>query len=193
MAWMGVESIMRQSQKTAIISVALLAFILIAGCGTDNNVTPPGGVNVNRVWIDAVTAMSSDSDVKVDVWFANIIPLSGLEVPLAISGSGFTIDSASFKSSRLSEDILAFDKIMAPRQAVVISAVWDGSTPIDSGEGLLASLYFSLDSESRGQVLEIDSVTIDDSPGPFRLRYLHGNPLEELVPEFIKGEISVLQ
>ena len=90
---------------------------------------------------------------------------------------------------------MTFERIMVPRQAIVISASWDGVTPVDSGEGLLASLYFSLQPESRGQVLEIDSLTIDEGggPGPYRLRYLHGNPLEEFVPEFIEGEISVLQ
>lgn len=184
---------MKISRGLAVFSVALL--VIAYGCSDDDDgVTPPSGVNVNRVWVDAVTAMSTDSDVKVDVWFANIIPLTGVEVPLAVSGSGFTIDSASFRSSRFSEEAFTFDRIMGPRQAVVISASYDGVTPIDSGEGLFASLYFSLQPESRGQVLEIDSLTIDEGgPGPYRLRYLYGNPLEEIVPEFIEGEISVLQ
>jgi hypothetical protein len=184
-------------------SVKRFGFVLIAciistlpGCG-DDSTSGPEVVNTNRVWVDAVTAFSTDDYVKVDVFFANLEPITGIEVPLQLDGTGFVIDSVATHSSRFADDAFFSGEFDNPRKQVVLASIEASpdAESVPAGQGLLASIYFSLLPESRGEIITIDSATIDpQSLSPKQLRYiLDDDSLTEIVPEFIPGEISVLQ
>ncbi|MBU1318564.1 MAG: hypothetical protein KKG33_04815 [candidate division Zixibacteria bacterium] len=175
-----------------IISTFLLLLIIGAGCGSDDKGTDPEKVNSNLVWVDRVSAVSNQDDVKVNVWFGNLVPLSGLEVPLRVSGGGFTIDSVSFVGSRVGDFFLTIGAVDTFTNTIEIAAA-DTAVCVDSGEGLLASLYFTLYSSSGGQVLAIDTFSLDTGPYHSLIYIDTSEAGAEIIPDFIDGEISVLQ
>lgn len=178
--------------RLEIVSIFLLLLIIGAGCGSDDNGTDPGKVNSNLVWVDRVSAVSNQEDVKVNVWFGNLVPISGLEVPLKVSGGGFTIDSVSFIGSRVKDMFLAIGTVDTFTNTIEIAAA-DTAEYVDSGEGLLASLYFTVYPSSGGQVLNIDTFSVDTGPYHSLIYVDTSEAGVEIVPDFIDGEISVLQ
>ena len=169
------------------ISMLLIMLAIAVGCSDDNGVNGPVPEDTNRVWVNRVTASTANPYVRVDVWFANIDSIFGLEVPLHVSGSGFTIDSVSFVGSRVSE-LLILEGVVDNSARTINLGVLADTANIGPGGGLLAGLYFTLLDESRGQVLVIDTTTIGDR----YLIYIDSTGLGEILPDFTAGEISVL-
>jgi hypothetical protein len=167
--------------------VILLALGL--GCG-DGGGTGPGPVKANRVWVDKVTATTNDDYVRVNIRFANLEPLFAIEIPLHVSGSGFEIDSVSFVGSRVADAFFRQGIIDDFAQTIDLVAQADTSY-FQPGEGIFASLYFTLSEQSREQVLTIDTLTLVNGSEKYLL-YLDSTGVGELTPEFVAGEISVL-
>jgi hypothetical protein len=176
-----------------MMSVVLLLLIIAAsGCSSDDNGSGPDTVNSNLVWVDRVSAFSNQDDVKVNVWFGNLVPLGGLEVPLQISGGGFSIDSVSFIGSRVKDFYFLIGAVDSFNNTIEIAAA-DTTDYVDSGNGLLASIYFSLYSSSGGTVIKIDTFSVDLGPD-HNLIYIDTTEAgNEIIPDFSDGEISVLQ
>ncbi len=169
------------------ISMLLILLVIAVGCSDDNGGNGPAPEDTNRVWVDRVTANTDNPYVRVDVWFENIDSIFAIEVPLHVSGSGFTIDSVSFVGSRVSE-LLILEGVVDNQARTIDLVVLPDTANIGPGEGLLAGLYFTLIEESRGQVLVIDTTTIGDR----YLRYLDPTGFGDILPDFTSGEISVL-
>ncbi|MCK4655716.1 MAG: hypothetical protein KAT85_01755 [candidate division Zixibacteria bacterium] len=170
--------------ETFLMLVTLLALGL--GCSDDSG-TGPGPVKANRVWVDMVTATTNDDYVRVNVRFANLEPLFAIEIPLYVSGSGFEIDSVSFVGSKVADVFFPTGIIDDFAQTVDLVAQADTSY-IQPGEGLFASLYFTLFEQAREQVLIIDTLTLSER----YLLYVDSTGDGEITPEFVAGEISVL-
>ena len=175
--------------KSAITVIALALLIAAAamlGCSDDggNGPVPP---NTDIVWVEKVSANTSDPYARVTVGFTNLDPLSGVAIPLHVSGSGFTIDSISFIGSRVADAAVLESLIDGLEQTVVMVALVD-TRLIGRGTGTFAHLYFTLDEESRGQTLIIDTTTIRTES----LVYVDSTGQVEIYPEFQRGEISVL-
>jgi hypothetical protein len=173
--------------ETILTLVTLLTLGL--ACGDDGG-TGPGPVKANRVWVDLVTATTNDDYVRVNVRFANLEPLFAIEIPLHVSGSGFEIDSVSFVGSRVDGAFFRTGIIGEFEPTVDLVAQADTSY-FQPGEGIFASLFFTLYEQSREQVLTIDTLTLVDG-GEKYLLYLDSTGVGELTPEFVAGEISVL-
>lgn len=179
-----------KSVRTEIASILVILIALGLAC-SDGSGTGPGPVNANRVWVDMVTATTNDDYVRVNVHFANLEPLFAIEIPLHVSGSGFEIDSVSFIGSRVADVFFPIGIIDDFAQTVDLVAQADTSY-IQPGEGLFASLYFTLSQQSRQQVLAIDTMTLVNGGSEKYLLYVDSTGVGELTPEFVAGEISVL-
>lgn len=177
--------------KIEIIITVLVLSAVVVSCSSDNG-TKPVVEETNRVWVDRITATSSDTDVRVQVSFTNLKPLLELEIPLRVSGTGFTIDSVSFVGSRVSGMTFFEGVINNYANTIDLVAIGDSAALIEAGSGLFGSLYFSLTSESRGQVLAIDSTTIEQLPIVHYLVYVDTTGQNTITPDFTAGEISVL-
>jgi hypothetical protein len=161
--------------------------ILAIGCDDDDG-TGPEPVRGNRVWVDRISASTDAEVVLVKVRFSNLDSLLLVEVPLQVSGTGFLIDSVSFVGSRVAD---AFIREGIVKNADRTIGLYIADTVyIHPGDGVLASLFFTLYDDSRGQLLVIDTVTIVDV-GESSLRYMDLND-SIFTPEFVPGEISVL-
>ena len=179
---------MRSVRYEAVLTLATL-LALGLGCGDDGG-TGPGPVEANRVWVDMVTATTNDDYVRVNVHFANLEPLFAIEIPLGVSGNGFDIDSVSFVGSKVADVFFRTGIIDDFAETIDLVAQADTSY-IQPGEGLFASLYFTLFEESREQVLTIDTLTLVNGIEKYLL-YLDSTGVGEITPEFVAGEISVL-
>jgi hypothetical protein len=169
----------------------LMLAIVVFGCGDDDKSTEPTDIKANRVWVEKITAMTSDEDVYVTVRCANLEPLAGIEVPLHITGSGFFIDSVSFAGSKVAKAFSTIGTVDAVEHNVGIVVI-DTVPFITTGSGLLARIHLTLTQDARGQVLAIDSTTIEDGAVLRSLIYIDSSDTE-IVPEFVDGEVSVLQ
>jgi hypothetical protein len=175
-----------------IVLAMLFLSTVVVSCSSSDNGTEPVVEETNRVWVDRVTATSSDTDVRVQVSFTNLEPLLEVEIPLGVSGTGFTIDSVSFVGSRVSGLTFFEGVINDYSNTIDLVAIGDSAALIEAGSGLFGSLYFSLTSESRGQVLAIDSTTIEQLPIVHYLVYVDTTGQNAITPDFTAGEISVL-
>lgn len=169
------------------ISMLMILLVIAAGCGDDNGGNGPVPEDINRVWVESVTASTDDPYVRVEVWFENVDSIFGMEVPLHVSGSGFSIDSVSFVGTRVSE-LLILEGVIDSLAQTIDLAVLPDTANIGPGEGLLAGLYFTLFEESSGKVLVIDTTGIGDR----ELIFIDSTGLGEIFPHFTAGEISVL-
>ena len=176
------------------IPALLLVLTLMLGCSNDDS-TGSGETAVDRVWVEKVTAHSGESDVRVGIQFENLKPISAIEAPLKIFGSGFRVDSVSFVGGRLIDPDILIGTIDTVEQTVVIAAsFYDPQNHyLESGKGLLANIFFTLLSESAGQIIEIDSTTVSANATFNWLRFIDNtSAMQEIIPEFDAGEISVL-
>lgn len=181
-------------KKAIVLTFAVvLTATLLLSCGDDDDSTGPvGGEPIDLVRVERVSALSTETGVKVDVTFSNITPLSALEVPLRVTGSGFTIDSVSFADSRIAWVDDTISTILPAENSVILAAIEYDSVIVE-GDGLLGSIYFTLSEASQGETLTIDTVTVDMSPIFHSLVYQDTSAaVLEIVPAFEPGEISVL-
>jgi len=171
--------------------MTLLTSVLIS-CGDDDDDGPVEAESIDIVYVENITATSGSSGVEVDVSFSNVTPLSALEVPLRVSGTGFTIDSVSFADSRVAWVDDTVSTILYDDNSVILAAI-EYDSLITEGEGLLGRIYFTLNSASRGQVLTIDTVSIEMGSIYHTLVYEDtSTAVQEFIPFFESGEISVL-
>ncbi len=172
--------------RSAIAATMLIAAAIGLGCADDSG-NGPVPEDTNMVWVDRIDATTSDSSVRVRVRFSNVDLLSGVAIPLHVSGNGFTVDSVSFVGSRVADVAVLESRIDSLAQTVALVALVDTEL-IRRGTGVFASLYFTLEEESRGQTLAIDTTTIREES----LVYVDSTGQTEISPEFRSGEISVL-
>lgn len=175
-----------------VISIVLLLLAIAAGCGSSDNGSGPDKINSNLVWVDRVSAYSNQSDVKVNVWFGNLVPLAGVEVPLKVSGGGFSIDSVSFIGSRVDGFFLLAGEVDGIEHTIDIAAT-DTTAYIDSGNGLLASIYFSLYESSGGTVITIDTFSVDLGSDNYPFYVDTSAAANKIIPDFSDGSISVVK
>ncbi len=177
---------------TLALAVTFIATLALS-CGDDDDFTGPDNDEpIDLVKVERVSALSTDTGVKVDVTFSNATPLSALEVPLRVTGSGFTIDSVSFSDSRIAWVDDTISTILPAESSIILAAIEYDSVIVE-GHGLLGSIYFTLNQASQGETLTIDTVTVDMIPIFHSLVYQDTSAaVLEIVPAFEPGEISVL-
>lgn len=163
---------------------------MILGCSDDDKSTNGNGNGVvlaDSVWVADVD-VNEGEQAKVDINFSNEVQLIRVEVPVKITGTGFSIDSASFVGSRCPTEFLQLAQLDTLNKTVRL--VWNGGPSLAPGSGLLASLYLSTEVGSSGEVLSIDSVTIGSGASAYYLYFINtGGTI--LSPGFSGGSVSI--
>lgn len=139
------------------------------------------------VWVDSVSAVAN-SQVIVNINMRNSTELRGVEVPLRLSGTDFTIDSGSFIGGLFSNAFAKACSIDVATQTVFLIAVEPDT--IASGEGIFASLYVSLAAGAAGQEIAIDSARVLDGPDLHEVVFVKPD-LTPILPAFEPGKIVV--
>lgn len=165
-----------------IIIYALLGLLLIA---TANSLAD------DLVKVDSVNAFPGGVAV-LPINFANDSQLDAIEVVLEYDTTYLTIDSFSTAGSRV-EYINPANVIFS--DSAEFLSIWAADLVEDSyipiGDGLLANLYFTVDVAAAGLDYSIDSTRWPTIPIVERHTLYSAGGLS-FIPEFIKGNISVL-
>ena len=170
--------------------MSLVVLALASGCGDDDDNGGPAGPQqaADLVWVDSVSAVAN-SQVTVDINMRNSTAIIGAEVPLRLSGTGFTIDSGSFVGGLFSDGLLTTCTVDSATQTVFLLTV--GRSSLASGEGLFASLYVSLAAEAAGQEIAIDSAMIPVGGNVYHVVSYGTADLTQILPAFESGKIVV--
>src|SRR5574341_1438013 len=111
--------------------------------------------------------------------------LAGVLVPLKFPSSSLVADSISYVGSRLDGASIKPFSIDTANSTLSFGAVYFG-TPLGSGDGLLAKLYFSVKPTATAETVAID--TINNPPSVLSF----SDPAaKEWVPEFKPGKIII--
>ncbi len=173
-----------------IMGVVFLTLPVFIGCSDDDdNGTPTGpGPVVDRVWVDSISAVAS-SQVAVDINMLNSTGIIAAEVPLRLSGTGYTIDSGSFVGGRFEDAVLATCVIDTAAQTAILLVV-DTAT-LAGGEGIFASLCISLGAGTAGQEIAIDSALIPVGQNIYHVVSYLKPDNSQILPAFEAGKIVV--
>jgi len=170
---------------TSYIAIILLIFL---GCAEDKDITANGNQTyIDSVWIDNGSVFEGQQ-VKIDINFSNSQKISAIGIPVKVYGTGFTIDSVSFAGSRCPSGLLRCADI--DTLSHTISGIWRGGADLESGMGLFTSLYLTANPGSSGEVLTIDSVTIEGIPSAFSLQFVKTSG-GLIHPGFKSGSVTV--
>ncbi|MFH1374280.1 MAG: T9SS type A sorting domain-containing protein [bacterium] len=153
------------------------------------------------ITVDSVAA-EAGQQVAVGVRLSgNDAAISALEVPLRIRGADLTVDSVSFAGSILPLDFDGLAAIDNSSQEVTITYLsqYINPVPVLTTDGLLATLFVSVDGGATPAVAAIDSVCVDsvtgDSGPAVRLwKKIHATDQTGTVvyvPGFAAGEVVV--
>ncbi|MDD4050360.1 MAG: choice-of-anchor D domain-containing protein, partial [candidate division Zixibacteria bacterium] len=113
-------------------------------------------VQRDTVAVSHVTTFSGGKTV-VDITYQNFVANGGFGLPLYFVGSGMICDSVSWVGSRFEYMDTKIVEINNDEWTIVIAALPLTTDPLGPGEGLLAKLYFSIDSSAAPQVVPIDT------------------------------------
>ncbi len=173
-----------------VIGVIFLALPVFIGCSNDDDngtTTGPGQV-VDKVWVDSISA-SANSQAIININMRNGTGITGIEVPLRLSGSGYTIDSASFAGGRLDSAFMTTCAIDTAAQTAILLAV--DTVVLAGGEGIFASLYISLGAGAAGQVIVVDSALIPVGQNIYHVVSYVKPDFSQILPPFEAGKIVV--
>ncbi len=141
----------------------------------------------DSVWVDHASGLVGET-VPVCVHFKNCTELGALTVPLIWDPDVVTLDSIGYDGSRIASYALKADEtgIDNANNTVVLFALRVSEPPIPIGQGLMATLFFTLD-ECSAVPVTIDSTHVEPS-GSLLFVDPNGNPID---PGFAAGSITV--
>jgi len=176
-----------KSQKLKILCFLLFIILLVITCSENDDATGPQQAK-DLVWVDSVSA-TTNSQVSIDIHMRNSSSIIGVEVPLRLSGIGFTIDSGCFNGGICENVATKKCSIDVPCNTVYFTVI--EMSGIGKGEGIFASLWISLNSQAGGQVITIDSAMVPVSQNVYHLVSYAKSDLTQVLPGFIPGKIVV--
>jgi hypothetical protein len=170
----------------------ILITTLIFCVGTAASLIADPGIP-DTVRIDSVSAMAGES-VVLPVYFYNDEPLSAVEIVFAYDDNNLTLDTFMLDGSRLEdfEDlIIAFYK----SDGVMDLFIFDQYMNIDSGNGLLCNLHFTVNETAVPSNYLIDTTTriVSINP-PTSTKTTFADTLAiGIYPQFVAGHINVVE
>jgi hypothetical protein len=168
----------------------LLGALLAVGWGCsdddDNGVGPDN--SGNRILVQSVTAPAG-GETAVEIRTAHTATLLGVEVPLRVTGTGFFIDSVSYAGG-LWEDCMSSACTIDSTENTVIMLSLD-TVGVVAGEGLFATVYFSLPEAVAGDTIAIDTALIPVGGGLAHMISFETSALQTIYPAFQGGTIAI--
>lgn len=141
----------------------------------------------DSVWVDKVDGIPGQS-VAVNVYAYNVENISSINLALQVSSTDLIYSSTSFTGTR---GDIAYTKQTAPNgQQILISLIFDESTPLPPGSGPLARILFNIDPSADAGIVTIDSATyLDVQSTEFTLTINEGNT--SFTPYFTAGQVEI--
>ncbi len=164
-------------------SVLLLSvFLLMAGTVLAQD---PGNRDTVRV---AQVTTNAGQTVGVPVTIYNDEKLGGYSLGLKWNSSDVTFDSTSYIGTRLNSIVDMFDTFDNWAQLVMVGMIdRSGKHPLQIGDGLCFTLWFTVAPGAADQFVSLDSSFFPPA-GDFLLSAATG---ASITPEFIKGQIRI--
>ena len=147
-------------------------------------------VIADSVYFGEGHAGPGDTKIPVLIYYRNVYPVTDLTIPVKFNGvSQLSCDSVNFNSSRIAGFLVKSGTVDNGNRTILIQA--SGLSALAPGNGLLATLYFSLASSATvGDTSALDSAIVG------------GNSLEVVStdavagtydPKFVNGFLAVEQ
>jgi hypothetical protein len=184
---------MTMFSNTRITGFVILLSLLVIMCSSDKGNTPPVDepVEKSRVWIDTVNVVPGEQ-ARVEIFADLKSPLQGIQLPLILKGSHFTIDSASFVGTLLSEKA-AIERLEINQQEGIVDVfkLYDSTSYIPRSSGVLMFLFVTVDGLSQLHSITVDTVTIVRGSGNNFRFVLSDNEAVEIIVSFTPGIINI--
>ncbi len=172
---------MSMLRKGLLLWAALLLLPVIAA-GQDPDPLLPDTIRVDSV----ATVPGTPVGVEVTCW--NDENLGGYSLGLHWNSPDVTVDSVTYWGSRLSYYVSRYLTILNADQFVLIGmADLSYQHPLESGDGLLFTIWFGVPAETPDQYVEIDSSFVPPA-GTFTISPAAGG---SVTPQFKKGWIKI--
>ncbi len=147
-------------------------------------VAPP---SPDSIWVDKVVGIPGQS-VAVNVNAYNVENISSINLALQVSSTDLIYSSTSFTGTR--GDIAYTKQAAINGQQLLISLIFDESTPLPPGSGSLARILFNIDPSADEGIVTIDSATyLDVQSTEFILTENDGNA--SFTPYFTAGQVEI--
>jgi hypothetical protein len=142
----------------AIFVILLLMGAGIVGCGDGSN--EPEKIT-NRVYLPEKIQAAPGQSITVPVNFDNEVSLSAINVPVLYPSSLLHLDSVSFQNSRATEFI--FKEVFSKADTLVIGVI-DDTAAVASGSGLLATIYFMVNTNAPDTAFQLSTFNYQRLP-----------------------------
>jgi hypothetical protein len=113
----------------------LLLCIALGGC---SNSTEPAKPLQNQVYLPSTLEVSGGQHFAVPISFDNEVALSAISVPLLFPSAVLSVDSISFRDSRVAQ--FQFKQVLSKPDTIALG-IFDDSASVAAGRGLLATLH----------------------------------------------------
>ena len=143
---------------------AILLFLIGAGTvGCGDSSSGPEKIT-NRVFLPERIQAAPGEFFMVPVNFDNEVSLSAINVPMLYPSTLLHLDSVSFQNSRASE--FMFKRVYSRADTLVLGAI-DDSAAVMSGSGLLATIYFRVNTGAPDTTFSLNTFTYPRLPLTF--------------------------
>ncbi len=177
---------MRRMPKIFILGAIFFAF-----CAST-----PGHAFTGEIVVGSVSAAPGEQAVVPVYLQSNDIDIASLTVPLKYSSSDLEVDSISFAGSLLKPGMSPLVNIDNGSRFLRFTYYPSSSSVITETEGLLATIYFSVNVSAAEQTVSIDSIYKLEYAGPpqlwIRLEVADTTGQNLFIPGYSAGEVSVL-
>ena len=172
--------------------------LLILGCSLSTAAVPPGFTG--KVVVDQKTVAAGDSFILRLQLMDNNYDLSSLRIPLKLSSTDITCTYVDFTGSIKHPDMESYFAINSSEIDIAfIPPVVNPLAMITAESGLIATLYFTVDSDAPTSTVSLDTVYSDVQFEQFgktfhkmkRLEVTGETGFYSLLPDFIAGEVAV--
>ena len=174
--------------QSRFVILAIFIFALVVACSDDDPTGPaeePEALN-NIVWVQSDTAQAG-SRLGLEVYLENKEPLTGIVIPLEFKSDFITIDSVSFIDGRLELNDFYGSQIHQDEHQVLFWYYPNVGEAVDSGSGMLFTIYVWIWGNAPAEEISIDTATINKSS---KLGFSDSSYIF-LSPEFEAGVLTV--
>lgn len=157
------------------------------------------GQTAGVVTVDSISAHQGEQ-IAVPVHLSgNSYNIASLLVPIKYSQDNLLFDSVSFTGSFIASNYTAYYTTDLIPGAVSISYIWTdytNSTPMYSPNGLIGTIFFTVNGSTAPGNYPLDSVNIIQDLGvgivEYNVQMADPSGMQTYYPDYIKGDVAVL-
>jgi len=178
--------------------LVLIFTVMVLGCSLTGAAVPPGFTG--QIVLDHKTVAAGESFIMKLRLINNNYDLSALRIPLKLSSPDITCTFVDFTGSIKHPDMVSYYTINGSDIEIsLIPPVVDPLAMISADSGLIATLYFAVDSDAPASTVYLDTIYSDIQFEQFgktfhrlkRLEVTGETGFYSLLPDFIVGEVII--